>query len=238
MLKIQRDKGSTGISIRLNKRERALSNKRLWVALGIALTIHFAPLLIFRITGVKLLDSSSQLPPARVRIDSLSETNKVQTHTNQENVKHFTLEAPPKSDELASLSISDFLRRPSPFTPEEPNNQKHSYTPSAVYSKRASPSYQLHLSGPIRAINLKAETLPDAEEVVDRRPLTHHMVRYSIKVDPTDGSIFWFAPISLSSNKRANRLGEKILRKISFESDPNLSFLNGEVGIDIVVKDD
>lgn len=233
MLKLERVDNSRKISIRMRHKERFL-NRIFLTALAAAAALHLLPLTLFTITPFRLGYVQRDLLPATVRADTGSNDALVNTSAH---------EADPSTKYLGLIPLPD-----SPLTkprhtlivkPEIPSTKDlledvsdDIPTLSSTHLPATYPRLSINVSGPLAEENillddkLKAAMVPRSVELDG---LIQHKVVYNVRYEGEHGTLFWFDPLQLSSNKKINALAERLLTSLRFQNDRKNILLPGEI---------
>lgn len=214
-------------------------NPLLFLAFGVALVLHLAPFLLFRIASYSPLETYSAKRPSQVTAEIPDRATQTDAFIEREVPLSFPF-TPPKSLSPSPPSIELMLsdigsHQTDPLSPKALAVSPKSFKPVYYqYFKEYSP-IKIKLSGPVTALEIKPLQV-QAERTI--KHLSRHLIRFSVKVDPLAGEVIWYAPIQLSKKQKLNLLAENVLLALKFTQMSDLPLLDGEVAIEWVTADD
>lgn len=239
MLKLEKIAKSRELSVLLRSKPTILTFPFL-CALGYALLIHIAALFLFQISPFKVTYQQSLFAPVRVATEMPIHHGVLSTNLQFEEQE----------------PIAEYLIAPLPLTPTLPkayqmlakinraemeqNNTFNAHlplegfffdnleTPLAMESQ----SYQvlaIYLSGPISEYSLKNKDV----ETLDPQPQLTYRILFSVKVNQSNGEIFWWDLREAPDSKQLQNEAINVLKSLQFAPQSTPDFLSG--GIEIVM---
>lgn len=214
-------------------------NPFLFLAFGLALVLHLAPFLLFRIASYSPVETYTARAPSQVTVEIPNRMTQADAFMEREIPLSFPF-TPPKSQSPSPPSIELMMsnigsHQTDPLSPRTLAVSPVSFKPVYhQYLKEYIP-IKIKLSGPITALELKRLQIPTEKT---SKHLSRHLVRFSVKVDPQAGEVIWYAPIQLSKKQKLNLLSENELLSLKFSQTSRLPLLDGEVAIEWVIADD
>lgn len=230
MLKLEKNSGTSDISVRLHQNERSL-NAIFFTALGIALAIHLAAFLLFHIQLFKVA-SPVIFSPVKVLTDQISSVTALD-HLDSD----LTLERilPPPTETSPKLPSLPFFKSEDPLIALDSGLSSFEGGSTPIL-KANSPflfpyhPVQMHISGMLAEKNLIDSSNALLNEISAKNsPRKSETVVYSVKLNESQGRIFWYERQTPLSSGEINQLAENIIESLQFESNPKRTDTGGEI---------
>lgn len=250
MLRIERKSRKASYYVGIKEKSRLLTPTFL-AAFGIAFSLHFAGILLFHISPVKLRHADLIFRPVQVKIDYLPliDSGVLAELENDAPPRPEILEPPhsePKVNPLGPAPVLHRIAYPSvkagvnfPFGLD----QFRSYAPNFIALAPPSISKRgpviIRVGGELSKKNYSLKEfdldslLPPA---VSGGFWQKKAVVFRVKMENRTGRIFWMAPISDHERKKLLRLGEKVLARLQFEKSERGATTEGEIEIEFAIE--
>ncbi len=250
MLRIERKSRKASYYVGIKEKSRLLTPTFL-AAFGIAFALHFAGILLFHISPVKLRHADLIFRPVQVNIDYLPLIDSgVLAELENEAAPRPEIPEPPHSEpKIKPLGIAPVAHRIAyPHMKQSVNfpfglDQFRSYAPNFIalsppsFSKRD--PVTIRVGGDLSQKNYFLKEL-DMASLLPPAATGGYLVRkaiaFRVKLENRTGRIFWLAPISDHERKKLLHLGEKVLARLQFEKSERGITTEGEIEIEFTME--
>lgn len=215
------EKGSKKLDITLRQRERIFT-RPLLQALGIALGLHLAALILFPIALTRFSGSQQVHPPVSVAA-ILPSFSGVSTEIAEEEIPSRYLSAP--KSRMPPLPVASSLPLDMPELRASQDMPLDFLNDFLDHQPHFSEPLTVRISGPL-ALRQRVFTAP--------KPLnTTHMGRvvFQVQLENRSGKIFWLERKEAHANEKVNQLAEKLIQELLFEPNQEAFVTEGEVEI-------
>lgn len=236
MLKLEKIRREINIGVR--DKERVL-NPVFLKALGIAIALHLAGIVLFQIHPF-ITTSNFILPPSLVESDIHFDVgdNSVLANFEKEGVFRDMLEPRASVLEIPAMPPSPvqkqleytFTQQTNPFF-EIDEDWEHLITEGRFIS--ISDPIHMHISGALAEIPLLNngihQEFPTSLMSQGSKPLKKDLVAFMVQVERATGRIFWYIQTQAANTSAINTMAEKILNGMRFEANSQHFVSAGEV---------
>ena len=244
MLRLEKSSNNQEITVHLNVKE-GFFNRAMCIGVMCALAFHLIAFSLFHIRPFPII-SSYIFPPLNVETDHLPNSAHIELF-NQPIAYNDSLIPPhptpslPVASDLISESTSRYQIPYLPMTSFFNAKEAQTFTSIPPLASIPYKPIRYIISGDLSQRPLKQEGGSNWNNVVwmkETGKLRYFLVKFSVRIKPETGTIFWYEKTLSSGQKEVDRYAEDILLHIYFNPNDIYEHLSGYIDVLITLGEE